>query len=121
MNDWGRRSELFSCWGSCWQEEAEPGGARLTPGQFAKLPGAMRWHYRLRVGGWTRRRFCSSQVSDGALKSQCVAPRHGDVANALRISNGRLDSLIEAAMRRARNRVAAILSGWRLRFAMDRR
>jgi glycosidase len=33
-------------------------GARVMPGQHAELPDGMRWHYRLRVGGWSNALFC---------------------------------------------------------------
>jgi hypothetical protein len=35
------------------------GGARVMPGQHGELPGNMRWHYRLRLGGWSNALFAA--------------------------------------------------------------
>lgn len=35
-------------------------GVRRMPGQHADLPGDMRWHYRLRLGGWSNALFSAS-------------------------------------------------------------
>ncbi|WP_238389788.1 alpha-amylase family glycosyl hydrolase [Pseudoxanthomonas koreensis] len=39
------------------------GGATVMPLQDASLPGGMRWHYRLRAGGWSNALFSSEGAS----------------------------------------------------------
>jgi len=39
------------------------GGLRLMPLQNGELPGDMRWHYRLRVGGWSNALFAAEGAS----------------------------------------------------------
>ena len=39
------------------------GGATVMPLQNADLPGGMRWHLRLRVGGWSNALFASPGAS----------------------------------------------------------
>ena len=39
------------------------GGARVMPLQNAQLPGGMRWHYRLRAGGWSNALFTAESAS----------------------------------------------------------
>jgi hypothetical protein len=39
------------------------GGARVMPLQNSELPGDMRWHYRLRAGGWTNALFSAAGAS----------------------------------------------------------
>jgi glycosidase len=46
------------------------GGARVMPLQNAELPGDMRWHYRLRAGGWSNALFSA----DGAGAQQEGTP-----------------------------------------------
>jgi glycosidase len=43
-----------------------PGGATAMPQQYAKLPGDMRWHRRLRVHGWSNALFSDEGASDSA-------------------------------------------------------
>jgi glycosidase len=48
-------------------------GARAMPLQNDDLPDGMRWHYRLRVGGWSNALF-SSEGADAAHEGTPVAP-----------------------------------------------
>ncbi len=49
------------------------GGARVMPLQSGELPGDMRWHYRLRLGGWTNALFASEGAS-ATNEGRSVAP-----------------------------------------------
>lgn len=40
------------------------GGSRVLPLQHARLPGDMRWHYRLRANGWSTASFSPAGASD---------------------------------------------------------
>ena len=40
-----------------------PGGATVMPRQNASVPGTMRWHYRLRAGGWSNALFVAAGAS----------------------------------------------------------
>jgi hypothetical protein len=41
-----------------------PDGSRVLPLQHARLPGNMRWHYRLRANGWSVASFGAAGASD---------------------------------------------------------
>lgn len=49
------------------------GGARAMPLQNAELPDAMRWHYRLRAGGWSNALF-SHEGADAEHEGTPVTP-----------------------------------------------
>ena len=46
------------------QLPGESGGSTVMPLQNAGLPGDMRWHYRLRAGGWTNALFAAAGASE---------------------------------------------------------
>jgi glycosidase len=48
-------------------------GARVMPLQNGELPGDMRWHYRLRVGGWSNALFAAEGAS-ASSEGQPVSP-----------------------------------------------
>jgi glycosidase len=49
------------------------GGTWVMPLQSGELPGDMRWHYRLRLGGWTNALFASDGAS-ATNEGRSVAP-----------------------------------------------
>lgn len=51
----------------------EPGGATAMPLQNAELPDGMRWHRRLRVGGWSNALF-SSAGADAVNEGRPLTP-----------------------------------------------
>ncbi|MBB5207862.1 alpha-amylase family glycosyl hydrolase [Chiayiivirga flava] len=56
------------------------GGLRAMPLQNAELPDGMRWHYRLRTGGWTNALFASdgASASDEGRRVAAGASLHVD-------------------------------------------
>ena len=61
-------------------------GATFMPLQNAELPDGMRWHYRLRAGGWTNALFSSggaSATSDGTAVSPTADLRLDRASNTL--------------------------------------
>jgi glycosidase len=55
------------------QMPGREGGAEAMPLQFASLPGGMRWHYRLRVHGWSNALF-SSEGASATQEGTAIAP-----------------------------------------------
>ena len=49
-------------------------GARVMPGQNAELPNDMRWHYRLRLGGWSQALFAHAGADARQEGSPVAAP-----------------------------------------------
>ncbi len=56
----------------------QAGGARVMPLQNADLPEGMRWHRRLRVGGWSSALF-TAEAASAAVEGTAVVPA-ADVA-----------------------------------------
>jgi hypothetical protein len=56
------------------------GGARVMPLQNAELPGDMRWHYRLRAGGWTNVLY-AAEGADAQHEGTPVSPGAGIVVD----------------------------------------
>ena len=69
------------------------GGARVMPGQSAELPDGMRWHYRLRVGGWNAALF----RAEGAGAEHEGTPVAADVLVAADTAQRRLRLVLPAA------------------------
>ena len=58
----------------------QPGGATLMPLQQSSLPGGMRWHLRLRAGGWSNALF-SAQGASVTNEGTSVTPGAALVVN----------------------------------------
>lgn len=60
------------------------GGARVMPLQNAELPGDMRWHYRLRIGGWSNVLHASPGASATSEGTPVAAAARIEVDTAAR-------------------------------------
>ncbi len=84
----------------------QPGGATVMPLQNASLPGAMRWHRRLRVGGWTTALFSA----DGAAADSEGTP----VTPAAQVQTDRASNTVTLTLPAAALARLPALSGARI-------